>query len=447
MNRLPARRGPRLRSGAWRHVGTAAVTKTLVMGLTGVIGLFTSRLILQEYGVPAYAQYGLLASMPSLLPFADLGIAAVVINAAAESSDPHRDPRLRRTITSALRLLLVSGGTIAALALLLSVLNLWPAILGPGLLAGGSWVAGICLMLFGLALPLTIGPRLLIGLGRNSTQIFTQVLAAPTILVLVGTCVILGVPAANQLAIFTYLASAVVASTSLCIAARLLSPQLRAAVRNVPRVRSEPGVPVLQLAGPMLVQMLALPVAMQTARILISHLGDADDLAEYNLASQLFGIALQTIAAAGIALWPIYARARAARHVDSPLAATGWFLLGGLMLGGAMALLSPWLVELVSGGALHLDVGLIIAFVLFVTVQAAKYPIGMYMTDVAGLRFQMLPTIAMIPIAIGISLALIPPLGAAGSVLGVTAAVFACQVVPNLVYVIVDMGKRRRSEA
>lgn len=434
---------PRTPSTPWRGIGSAAVVKVLVMGVTGVIGLITSRLILEHFGVAAYAQYGLIASLPTLLPFADLGIAAVIINAAAESDDPRADERLRRTTTSALRVLMLAGTAIAGAALVLSWLDLWPAVLGPGLLEGGGWIAGACMIIFAVTLPLTIGARLLVGLGRNTTQIATQALTAPIILLLVGTCVVLGAPAGEELAIFAYVASTAVASVALLIAARMLAPQLGRALRDVPHPRREPGVPVLHLAGPMLVQMLALPIAMQTSRILVSHLGGTAELAAYHLGSQLFGIALQTIAAAGVALWPVYARARAARRVDSPFAPTAWFLVGGLVLGGGMAVLSPWLAELTSGGALALELPLVVAFVLFVAVQAAKYPLGMYMTDGRGLRFQMLPTVLMIPIALGLSVWLVPAIGAAGSVLGVTAAVAVCQVVPNALYVARDMRARR----
>lgn len=428
---------------SWRGVGGAAAVKVIVMAVTGLLGLVTSRIILQNFGVEAYAQYGLLASLPSLLPFADLGLAAVVINAAAESDDPRHDPRMRRALVSATRVLIVSGAIIAVVAVSITLLGWWPGILGPGLMSNGGWVAGLSLALFGIGLPLTIGPRLLVGLGRNTTQIATQALIAPIILVLVGASVLLHVPAGQYLAVFTYIAGIVVSTVCLVIAARVVSPQLAAVAREVPQLRAHPGTRVMHLAGPMLVQMLALPIAMQSARILISHLAGAHELAEYNLASQLFSIALQTISAAGIALWPIYARARAAKRVESPFAPMLWFLLGGLILAGAMALLSPWLADLASGGALTLAPGLVAAFVVFVALQAAKYPIGMYMTDARGLRFQVLPTIAMIPIAIGLSWWLIPLWGAAGSVMAVSAAVFVCQVVPNLIYVRFDLRRRR----
>lgn len=432
-----------MKNDVWRGVGGAASVKILVMGVTGLLGLVTSRVILQNYGIDAYAQYGLLASLPSLLPFADLGLAAVVINAAAESDDPRRDRKLRQALVSATRVLIGSGAAIALIAVAITALGWWPSLLGPGLSDGGGWVAGVSLALFGLGLPLTIGPRLLVGLGKNTTQIATQAMIAPIILLFVGGAVLFRVPADQYLAIFTYIAGVVVSTVCLAIAARLVAPQMTNVFREVPRFRSYPSGRVMHLAGPMVVQMLALPIAMQTARILVSHLAGAHELAQYNLATQLFSIALQTISAAGLALWPVYARARSARRVESPLTPTLWFLGGGLLLAGVMAALSPWLAALASGGTLQLGWWLVLSYVIFVGLQASKYPIGMYMTDERGLRFQVLPTIGMIPISLGLSFVLIPLLGAAGSVLAVSAAVFLCQVVPNLWFVSVDLRRRR----
>lgn len=427
----------------WRGVGGAAGVKVVVMGVTGLIGLLTSRIILSNFGVEAYAQYGLIASLPSLLPFADLGLAAVVINAAAETDDPRHDPRMRRALVSACRVLIVSGTVIVLVAAVITLGGWWPALLGPGLMEGGGWVVGVSLALFGLGLPLTIGPRLLVGLGKNTIQIATQSLVAPIILLFIGGTVLLHVPAAQYLAVFTYIAGIVVSVVCLGIAARLVAPQMSEVMREIPRVRTYRGTRVMHLAGPMLVQMLALPIAMQTSRILVSHLAGAQQLAEYNLASQLFSIAIQTISAAGLALWPIYARARAKRDVQSPFVPTAWFLVGGIALAGGMALLSPWLADLASGGALALSVNLVVAFVVFVTLQAVKYPIGMYMTDARGLAFQVIPTVLMVPIALGLSWVLIPVMGAAGSVVAVSVAVLLCQVVPNFLYVMHDLRRRR----
>jgi Na+-driven multidrug efflux pump len=88
---------------------------------------------------------------------------------------------------------------------------------------------------------------------------------------------------------------------------------------------------------------------------------------------------------------------------------------------------------------------MIIGFVAFVTAQAAKYPLGMYMTDLPGLRFQVLPILILVPLNLGLSWLLIAPLGAAGPIVGSAIAVTVCQVVPNFWYVRRDIDRRRRS--
>lgn len=445
-----ASRGQHRRLSAWRRVvtewrviGATAGMKVVVMGLSGVLGIITSRLIIQHYGVGSYAQYGLLASLPTLLPFADLGIAAVVINAVAGSDRPRQDEHLRRTLTSALRVLIFSGGVIVVISLALLLAGAWPGLLGHGLLSGGDRIATICLVVFGLTLPLTIGARVLVGLNKNPSQVAIQAVIAPFILLCVGTTVVLGIGAGGFVAVFSFVAATVSALLCLLVGSRALSPQIGAAFRAVPRLRSDPGVPIRDTAWPMLIQMMALPVALQTDRILISHRSDSNTLAQYNLAFQLFGIVLQTISAAGVALWPMYARARARGEIRSPAKPAAVFLGGGLFLALVMALLSPWLSDLVSDGQISLDWWLLGGFAAFVAVQSVKYPLGMYMTDRRGLRAQVVPTLLMVPISIGLSWWLIGPIGAAGPAIGSAVAVALCQVVPMIWFVSRDLRRRR----
>ena len=217
--------------------------------------------------------------------------------------------------------------------------------------------------------------------------------------------------------------------------------------RGLARIRpfAVPAVGALLLAAalawPMLVQMVALPLAMQTQRILISHLTEGDQLAQFNLASQLFGVILQTIAAAGLALWPIYAAARAKGRIESPLMTSLGFMGGGLVLAAALAVVTPWVVAFVTGGAFALDGWLVGGFVAFVALQAAKYPTGMYMTDERGLRFQVVPVLVMVPLTLGLSWWLIGAIGAGGApnlkrVIDLTRVACASQLLSNPGYAI-----------
>ncbi|MEU4361793.1 polysaccharide biosynthesis protein [Promicromonospora sp. NPDC023987] len=420
------------RTGApWHSVGNSAIVQVIVTGLSGLLGIVTARMIIEQFGVAQYAQYGLLASLPALIPFADLGMAAVVVNVLASSDRASTDPVVRRTLTSAFRVLVCSGLTIAAVGVLLGVLGWWPVVLGPGLLEGGAVTATVCITILGLALPCGVGARILVGLGRNPLQTAIGGLAAP--LVMAGVFVILAVGngSGSFLAVASYAAVAIVAVILLVTAARLVRPQVGTALRDVPRLRTVPGVRVFDIAWPMLVQMVSLPIAMQTGRILLSHQGTSADLAQYNLAAQLFGIVLAAVSTAGLALWPHFARARSQSVKASPFRASLVFAAAGVGLSLLLAALLPVLVPLVTGGEIGLTLSLTAAFIAFVVVQAAKYPIGMYMTDATGLRAQVLPIILMVPLNLGLAWWSIPYLGAAGPVWATSASVLVCQVIPT----------------
>jgi O-antigen/teichoic acid export membrane protein len=422
------------------------LTKVAVMGLSGVLGIITSRLIISHYGLAAYAQYGLLTTMSTLLPFYDLGVGAVVLNAVAESQDPGRDAAVQRTITTALRVLLGSGVVIAIVGTLLRMFGAWPAVMGHGLLPGdGETAAALCFVVLGVFLPFTIGQRILLGLQRSTTLVAAQGVVSPLMFVATASTALLAVPLGGYLAVVSYLANAAMWVICWRLGARALGgDELLRAVRDVPRLRRVRGVPIGHTAWPVLAQMLALPIALQSDRLLLSHLTTHSELARYNLAAQLFGLVLQTVSTAGVAMWPIFARARAGSQVMSPARAVVAFLLVGLGLGGGLAAVSPWVADFVSHGRTSLDGWLVGGFVAFVVVQAINYPLGMYMTDSRGLRFQVPPILAMVPLNLGLSWWLTRIIGAGGPIIGSAISVLACQVVTNAFYVRRDLGRRRR---
>jgi O-antigen/teichoic acid export membrane protein len=200
---------------------------------------------------------------------------------------------------------------------------------------------------------------------------------------------------------------------------------------------------VFSSAWPMFVQMIAFPIAMQTDRVILSHVSDVTNMARYNLGSQIFTPVWQVVAAAGAALWPVFARQRAERERRAAQGATvpagtrdradpfrlaGWFGLAAGVVSGVLAVASPLLSSVATGGVVTLPVALLVAFIAFMVVQAAKYPLGMYMTDDPGLRFQAAMMIAMLPVNLGLSWWLGATLGAIGPVIGSVVGVFLCQV-------------------
>ena len=180
------------------------------------------------------------------------------------------------------------------------------------------------------------------------------------------------------------------------------------------------------------VQSLVIPIAFQTDRLLLSHLGASDALAQYNLASTLFNLLTQTVMVAGVAMWPLFARARARGRVESPLGPALFFGAGGLVSGLGLAALTPWAASVISDGRIHLPVTLIAAYLVYVVIEAAKQPLGMYMTDPRGLRFQVVPVLVLVPVNFALSWWLTAPLGAAGPILGSAVSVLVCQLITKI---------------
>ena len=435
------------RGGVLRGAARSAGVRVLVLPVSALLGIVVTRLVIDNYGPAAFAQYGLLVGIAALLPFADLGMSAALMNVVAAAERPGDDDAVRGVLITAVRVLLGSAAVLGAVALGITALDLWPVLLGPGLMPGsGPAVALSCVLLIAVTMPLGLGQRLLAGLGRNHVSIGVLGLQTPLVLAALAALLWWDVPFGPWVAVLAYAATLLLSGVCTVLVARRLRPGFGWALRRVPRLRSVRGARVAHVAWPMLVQMIALPIAMQTDRIVLSHRSGTQALAEYNLASQMFTPIWALVSAAGVTLWPVFARARARREHRSPLPMA--LLFGGLaaVLASVVALASGLLARLASGGAVELGRLLVVSFAVLMVVQAVKYPIGMFLTDARGLRFQALVVVAALPVNVGLSWYLAGPLGAAGPVIGSVVAVACSQVLADVVYVRRRLRADRRGE-
>ena len=433
-------------SGVWAPIRRTALAKVVVMGVTGVFGLVNTRLIISHFGTDAYAQYGLLATFPNLMPFTDLGIGAVILNSVAGSSDLRHDAIVRRTLTTAIRVLLASALIIATTGVVLGLAGLWPTLLGAKLMDGGGVTATLCLVVYAAALPLSVGQRIVVGMGRSATQVISQGIVSPALTCMLLLAVVVRLEAGNAVSVMSYVANTLVSIVCVVVAWRTTRPLLSQALRDVPRLREVRGVRIVDTAGPSLVQALIIPIAFQTDRLLLSHLGGGQTLAQYNLAAQMFNLLTQTVSVTGMAMWPHFAKARADGRVESPFGAARSFAAMGGGLSLVLVLVAPWMASVLSDGKIELPVTLLGANVANVVVEAAKQPLGMYMTDPRGLRAQMIPVVILVPMNLVLSWVLIAPLGAAGPIAGSVIAVIVCQLVPYALWVSADLRRRRVQE-
>lgn len=414
-------------AGVWASVVRSAGARLLVLPISALLGIVITRLLIDRFGPAAYAQYGLLVALALLLPFADLGVSAGVMTVVAQSPNPGTDSHLRGVLVTTIRLLVGAAVVLIAAAVVITAVGGWPGLLGSGLLPGAGAAAAWCLALIGVGVPVGLGQRILTGLGRNHISVLVLGLQTPLVLATLLLMMWLG-RGGQYLAVAAYGATAGLSMVLLLIADRAIRPTLRAALVGALRVGRVRGASVFATAWPMLVQMIAYPIAMQTDRVILSHVSDLTNLARYNLAAQIYLPVWAVIGTAGAALWPVFARQRVVGGSHSPTRFAAWFAAAASAGCVLLSLAAPLLARVASGGRIHLPVLLLVMFSLLTVLQAAMYPFGMYLTDVAGLRFQALMMVVMVPLNVGLSWWLAIRAGAVGPVVGSVVGVGVCQL-------------------
>ena len=413
-------------------------TRVLVLPFSAVLGVLCTRLIIVHFGQDTYAQYGLLVAIGAMLPFGDLGMSAAIMNAVGASKRPAEDDHVRRVLITSIRVLLCAGTVLLLVDIVITATGLWPTLMGESLIPGtGPVAAAAVLGLIAVTMPIAFGQRVLTGLGKNHLTVALFGLQTPVVLVALLCIIHFDWGSGSYLPVIPYLVVFSLSIAATFVAARMIHPTIGSALRDVPRVRSVNGGQVLNVAWPMLIQMIALPIAMQSDRLILSHVSKTSNLAEYNLASQMYLPVWQVVTAAGVALWPIFARARAegTSRRNSPMPLSLGFAGAAAAVCLFISVISPWLATVASDGEIKISRGLLIAFSVFMVCQAAKYPLGMFMTDAPGLRYQAFMVLCMLPINLGISIVLAKKLGAVGPIIGSTIGVFFFQVCANFFYV------------
>ncbi|QNA91720.1 MULTISPECIES: hypothetical protein [unclassified Microbacterium] len=421
--------------GSLLAVGARALTMVIAL----VCGVLTTRMIIGDAGVDSFALYTLLTTIPSLLTFTDLGSGAVLVNAVATSDDVRTDEKLRYQLTSVGRVLLMFAATAMAINTILVLTGAWELVFGEaGGRPGASLAAFYCVTIFCLGIPLGIWARIMLGQRRNHVVILLQGLISP--LTLAGVWLILtfgGDDLHSFVAVASFAASFLVSVLGILITARTTSPLIPAAARMVLRPRRFPGVRVMDVGWPMLAQMVTYPIAVGSQRYVIAQLGGPTDVAEYGVAGQVFFALNGLVMAGGLALWPQFARMRHTGGLQrGPFLLSALFAIAIAVATFMVWLVGPWLFGFITQGELTVRPSTIFAFGLMIMMTAAVYPLGMFIMDKPGIRFQVIPTLSMATVGIGLSFVLTPILGISGPLIGVAFALLVCQLIPFSIYIV-----------
>jgi len=153
--------------------------------------------------------------------------------------------------------------------------------------------------------------------------------------------------------------------------------------------------------------------------------------------AQIYGLCWSALSIAGVAYWPVFVKRRTATEESVRM----WWRLTATFVGiAAIAMLAivalaPLAATVLSGGRIDVSAWLALAFGVLLVGQAAHLPSSVLLTRPNEARWQALWALAMAAVSIGLGAVAAARFGAVGVVYASALAVFAAQVIPDLVWV------------
>lgn len=423
----------RLAPAERRALFFAPVYRVLGMPVIAILGLVNTAIIVRESGESVYGLVSLIASIPLLFPFADLGIGATVLTASAQLSGPTQRSNAADVIRRGYHVLFGVAGIVVLIALCIMALDGWSALVGFSSGPDDRWAITAAACVFALTIPAGLGVRILIGIDRN--PLATLVLMSCPMLAL-GVTFLLYLSDANGIwYALSPLSGLLIGLTGGTVLGLRLSGLGWSAFARV----SVSSAGSRLLAGSMWLFLVAvgLPIGVQTGRILLAHLSTPAELSRYALMAQIYAGCWQVLSTAGLAYWPVFVKRRTANEDSVRM----WWRVTGSLCGIAvigavgMVLLGPWAANVLSGGQIEISSALALAFGALLVAQAVHLPANVLLTRPNEARWQAMWTLALAVISIGLGWVAAERFGAVGVVCAAALAVCTAQILPDLVWV------------
>lgn len=419
-------------------LGSFAV-RVLTLPLSAVFGLITTSIVVEAVGAESFGYVALIGTVFLLLPFADLGVGASVVNAFATKD---RDVAVS-VLAACTRVLLVVAVCLAVTGCLLGANEVGTTALGVPDSHDSRLALTLCVAVFAFSVPFGLGQRILLGVGKNAYVVGLSAIGPLGALAVCWLMIELGVRSIVLSVAFPVglaLSSVITFFVSLCITRVSVRMWVRSTFSRRP-----PGsvFSVSDTAIPMFVISVGLPIALQSDRLIIAHQSTPADLAAYSVAAQLYAPLWAIASTTAMPLWPRFARLRSSPDRARNLWRTAQvsFLLLSIVAGVCYFAVGPQITHLVGDAEVLAPPTLYLAFGFLLVAQTTHLPNGMLLTNGAGLSFQAACVIVMVVLNIALSIYLTPRLGAAGPVVASAAAVFLLQSLPAFGRIVL-LGRR-----
>ncbi|OZF07493.1 hypothetical protein CH300_05985 [Rhodococcus sp. 15-1154-1] len=426
-----------------RAVLLSTVFRILGTPVVAVAGLVSAGLVIRATGPSTYGLVALVATVGLLLPFADLGIGAVVTSAASRSRNPAEDPYALAVIRRSYRVLARVSVAVAVAAATIMAVDGWGTLLGITTGPDDRLVVTLAVVLFGLTIPAGLGLRILIGVDR--AQLVVVVMVSNSLFALAVTAGMYAGGVRGIWYVLPPLAGALLGNLVGTVVALRVSGLGTTVFERSSRAVSTKGL--LEGSLWLFIVSVGIPFGLQVQRIVLSHLSTPLELSRYALMAQLYGLCWSVFSMAALAFWPIFVKRRGAADetVRLWLGATMGFGLLAALASIPLVAISPWLADVLSDGSIDVSATLAAAFAVLLIVQCFHLPSGMLLTTPSEAKWQAGCLAAMAAVTTLLAVAIAPTHGAPGVVLVTAAAVIVCQFIPDIAW-IPRLVNRRRPE-
>ncbi|MEW1878602.1 hypothetical protein AB0O58_02790 [Rhodococcus sp. NPDC080181] len=416
-------------SGDFSTLRMSLAARVATFPVTALAGIATTYILIRSYGPESFGTISLLATLFLLIPFADFGMGAPLMNGVANSNQTSAEKA--HLVARVFWILAATSISLSGAAIFSTVILDWSEILGNKSFEPHQFENAllVTVLIFLASIPFGTGHRILIGLGLNHVSV---IVAGSS-----GLCALLVTAAITESAAPPPYAAAapslgilISALLSFIFALRKLGIKFRSLL--------SPGdlaaLSLFKSSGPMFVVMLAVPLAFQSHRILISRYSTVAELASYSIAMQMYIPVWSLVSTTAVAMWPIFAKNR---HDNVGSGSTYYrallaFSLSGILIAGVFLLFGPVFAHIVSGGQIELPLPLLLSMGGLVFVQCVQQVPGMFLTSDRGLAFQAISVSLMCIAALVLGSLSAGPYGACGPLIATALAVLVFQVVPGL---------------
>lgn len=411
-----------IRGPLYRVLGTPVVA---------LLGLANTAIIVRETGAAVFGLVALIATITLLFPFADLGIGATAMTAGAQLGGPNRDPRAADVIRRSYHVLFGVAGALILVAVAIMAADRWTVLTGFSSGPADRWAITAAACVFALTIPAGLGVRILGGLDRVPLASVVLMSNSLFALAITGALYLAGVPG------IWYALSALGGLLIGQLVGTVLAGRLTGLGWSMFAPVRLGGGRLLRGSLWLFLMGLGLPIGMQAGRVLLAHLSTPEQLSEYSLMAQIYGVCWVAFTMGGFALWPIFVKRRGV--VGATLRIWGQmtvvFAALAVLVTVILVLLGPWAGRILSGEQIEVTVQLALAFGILLVAQSAYLATNMLLTRPEEARRQAWWALTMAAVSVGLGAVGASRFGAVGVVYAAALAVLIAQVIPALAWV------------